>query len=563
MHFNTILLLILSYIPTKITVNYCKVVIFSFVFLATNCFSQKSIRVQKQIEYQIVKWTDHSDIKFLCPENGYFDQLTFQAVYQYKLPFADYEITSFEFNERPLTYNEKKAYSSISFADKYLPSFRKQEQNSTLKNNLLLINCIRSSNGELYLMTDFKAQIVKKINHLKRFKNSTFKNQSVLNNGANWYKLSNFESGIYKVDYNYLISNSIISSEIPSNSIHLFSNNKGLLSPVNDDSRPDDLEQQSIFVFDGGDGLFSQGDYILFYLNGPDRINFDGQNFSHTKHIYSDSAYCFLNIDNSRTPNNLDSVNNFNQTFNQTITKYKDFNYLNEDKLNLLKSGSQWFGDVFDLTNNYIYPFPFNYCTDSSHIKLKLMSKSNYSTAYFYPSIFGVSRIVPINSTGSSYYSDVGRVVIEEFDVLNNPNVPYELTLEYSNNGAPSSKGYLDYIEINCNRELVKDNQDFCFNVLSSSSINYSKVVLDNSSSVDMIWDITDFKDVKNLAFTKSNEELTFLSYSDTLRHFVAVSGFNFQSPTFVKQVSNQNLHGFSNVDMVIISPAGSPLLIF
>jgi hypothetical protein len=81
-------------------------------------------------------------------------------------------------------------------------------------------------------MTDFKAQIVKKINHLKRFKNLTFKNQSVLNNGANWYKLSNFESGIYKVDYNYLISNSIISSEIPSNSIHLFSNNKGLLSQM-------------------------------------------------------------------------------------------------------------------------------------------------------------------------------------------------------------------------------------------------------------------------------------------------------------------------------------------
>ena len=103
-----------------------------------------------------------------------------------------------------------------------------------------------------------------------------------------------------------MVSNSIISAEIPSNSIHLFSNNKGLLNTVNDASRPDDLEQQSIFVFDGGDGLFSQGDYILFYLKGPDRINFDGQNFNHTKNIYSDSAYCFLNIDNSRIPNNLD-----------------------------------------------------------------------------------------------------------------------------------------------------------------------------------------------------------------------------------------------------------------
>ncbi|MEK9619165.1 MAG: hypothetical protein VW078_03595 [Flavobacteriales bacterium] len=371
----------MSYIPTKITVNYCKVVIFSFVFLAINCFSQKSISVQKQIEYHIVKWNDNSDVKFLCPENGYFDQLSFQAVFQYKLPFADYEITSFEFHERPLSYNEKKAYSNVFFADNYLTSFRKQEQNATLKNNLLLINCIRNSNGELYLLTDFKVQIVKKTNLLNRFKNSTFASQSVLNNGSNWFKLSNFESGVYKIDYNYMVTNSIISSEIPSNSIHLFSNNKGLLSPINDDSRPDDLEQQSIFVFDDGDGLFSQGDYILFYLNGPDRINFDGQNFNHTKHIYSDSAYCFLNIDNSRVPNNLDSVNNLSQTSNQTITKFKDFNYLNEDKLNLLKSGSQWFGDVFDLTNIYTYSFPFNFCTDSSHIKLKLMSKSNYSTS--------------------------------------------------------------------------------------------------------------------------------------------------------------------------------------
>jgi hypothetical protein len=247
-------------------VNYCKVVIFSFVFFAINCFSQKSISVQKQIEYQIVKWTDNSDGKFLCPENGYFDQHTYQAVFQLKLPFAEYDVISFEFNERPLSFSEKKAYSNIIFSKKYLHTFRKQEQNATLKNNLLLIDCIRNFNGELYLITDFKAQIVTKTHLLNRFKKSTFANQSVLNNGANWFKLSNFESGVYKIDYNYLIINSIINAEIPSNSIHLFSNNKGLLSAVNDDSRPDDLEQQTIFVFDSGNGLFSQRVYILFYL---------------------------------------------------------------------------------------------------------------------------------------------------------------------------------------------------------------------------------------------------------------------------------------------------------
>ena len=126
----------------------------------------------------------------------------------------------------------KKKHTPMFFADNYLTSFRNQKQNATHKNNLLLINCIRNSNGELYLLTDFKVQIVKKTNLLNRFKNSTFASQSVLNNGSNWFKLSNFESGVYKIDYNYMITNSIISSEIPSNSIHLFSNNKGLLSEL-------------------------------------------------------------------------------------------------------------------------------------------------------------------------------------------------------------------------------------------------------------------------------------------------------------------------------------------
>ena len=85
--------------------KYCKVVIFSFVFLATNCFSQKSFSVQKQIEYQFVKRVENSNKNFLCPKNGYFDQFTFQAIFQLKLPFADYEIISFDFKERPLTFN--------------------------------------------------------------------------------------------------------------------------------------------------------------------------------------------------------------------------------------------------------------------------------------------------------------------------------------------------------------------------------------------------------------------------------------------------------------------------
>ena len=255
----------------------------------------------------------------------------------------------------------------------------------------------KTSCNQLYLITDIRISLQKFPVRNYRTKSSSFTNQSVLSDGTSWFKLRNQQPGIYKIDYNFLINNSIIDGNIPSNNIHLFSNNVGLLNLVNNDSRPDDLKQQSIFINDGGDGLFSSGDYILFYLNGPDKINWDGQNFYHTKHIYSDSAYCFLNISSSKILEQLDSINDNNQIFDQTINKFKDFKFLNQDKINLLKSGSQWFGDVFDLTNVFTYPFSFNDCIDSSHIKLKLMSKSNYSSAYFFPSIFNENLSVTIS----------------------------------------------------------------------------------------------------------------------------------------------------------------------
>lgn len=535
--------------------KYYKLLIFIFLipFLG---ITQNNLEIQKKITYNKISWTKNSEKNLLCPENGYFDQTNFQPVYQTKISSEKYTITSFEFSERKLNYEEKKTYLGLIIDSTYLPIIKLQEQNSEISNQIILINCLRYHNNELYLLTSFSLALEKSSNNQLVKRRTSFLNQSVLSDGSDWYKLSNFNSGIYKIDYNFLLSNSIISSPIESNSIHIFSNNNGLLSTVNNNSRPDDLKQQSLYVYDGGDGVFSTGDYILFYLNGSDRINWNGQNFSHTKHTYSDSGYCFLNINQNRVPNNLDSLNNNLQNYSETITKFKDFEYINDDKLNLLKSGSQWFGDVYDLTNVYTYAFPFNNCVDSSHIKLRLMSKSNYSSAYFYPSIFNVNRLVSIASTGASYYADVGKIAVDEFNVVNDPDAPFELRLEYSNNGAPSSKGYLDYIEVNCIRELRVDNQQFDFYLPASNSLNsFSKINIQNSSSVDMVWDISNLFDVKNIVFQKTLDSLSFNSSLDTLRHFIAVTGNSFPYPKFEKNVMNQNLHSFSNVDMIIITP--------
>ena len=44
----------------------------------------------------------------------------------------------------------------------------------------------------------------------------------------------------------------------------------------NSKQRTDDLIENAIFISGGNDNSFDPGDYILFYAEGPDRINADG-----------------------------------------------------------------------------------------------------------------------------------------------------------------------------------------------------------------------------------------------------------------------------------------------
>ena len=84
---------------------------------------------------------------------------------------------------------------------------------------------------------------------------------------------------------------------------------------------------------------------------------------------------------------------------------------------------------------------------------------------------------------------------------------------------------------------------------------NFSNIIVKNASSVEMIWDISNLQEVKNIIFQKTADTLSFNILLDSLKHFIAVSGNNFPYPKFEKQVQTQNLHAFNDVDMMIVSP--------
>jgi hypothetical protein len=87
----------------------------------------------------------------------------------------------------------------------------------------------------------------------------SYSSSSKLSSGV-WFRIAVTSDGIYRIDYSKLKQ---LGLENPSNP-RIFGNNTGQLSYYNDAPKPDDLKELSILTFTGSDGIFNDGDYLLF-----------------------------------------------------------------------------------------------------------------------------------------------------------------------------------------------------------------------------------------------------------------------------------------------------------
>ena len=113
-----------------------------------------------------------------------------------------------------------------------------------------------------------------------------------------WYKIAVKQTGVYKIDLAFLNSLGINTSSLASNSIRLYGNGGRMVPEENADPRIDDLEENAVWIEDGGDGVLNGADYILFFSEGVDYWLKDSvnQRFNHRKNLYSDKAFYYLTI---------------------------------------------------------------------------------------------------------------------------------------------------------------------------------------------------------------------------------------------------------------------------
>ena len=112
---------------------------------------------------------------------------------------------------------------------------------------------------------------------------------SVFSEGK-WFKISTNKTGIYMLDYSSISSLGVAVNNLQISSIKLYGNGGGMLPKLNSDFRHNDLVENAINIYDSNNnGVFENGDYILFYGQSPHTWKYDAQTslFKHDTHLFS------------------------------------------------------------------------------------------------------------------------------------------------------------------------------------------------------------------------------------------------------------------------------------
>ncbi|MEI6853977.1 MAG: type IX secretion system sortase PorU, partial [Bacteroidota bacterium] len=387
-------------------------------------------------------------------------------------------------------------------------------------------------------------------------KSHLFAANSVLKNG-DWYKFDIYQSGIHVITYNDLLTLGLDPTTIDPRNIRIYGNGGMMLPENNAAFMNDDLVENAIFVSGENDGSFNNGDYILFYAKGPNYWIADTANkvYKHQKNKYSESSTYFITA-SLGSGKRIQTVSSLPQSADYTVSEFDDFAFHELDSLNLIKSGREFYGEVFDVNTSYTFPFSFPNVVPSSIMKLKtnLLARSvGYSTYYrVFANSTTVINNVTIGACSSSYTGIYANQGLGEASISPNNNV--NVRIDYYKGANASAKGWLDYVELNAHRYLSFVAGQMPFRNMSSIGKGVSEFVVGNTNSDVTIWNVTNFLEPQRIEVVQNGSNAQFRIRTDSLLEFVAFDATSFYSITPIGKISNQNLHGLPQTDMVIVS---------
>jgi hypothetical protein len=383
---------------------------------------------------------------------------------------------------------------------------------------------------------------------------------SVLSSGT-WFRFYVVKSGVYIINRRFLEELGINTTFLNPKKIKIYGSG-GKMAPLNNNVfYPLDLEENAIQVVGENDGIFNESDYILFYGEGVDNWSEENQT---NINLYSNKAYYYINIDGSNGKR-MTTFTEPNDSPTVTLTTYDDYHFHEVDLTNIGRLGRVWFGE--DFSNDDDQSFVFNIPNISTATPISVRIHNGAKS-------FAQTRFnIKLNDQNLGSGQVVLAAIDEGIEASNAtlfataPASPLiNINLKYDNNGVPTSRGYLNYINIKCKSSLRGFGKQYRFEYsLAASNTGVVSYQFTNANNIKEIWDITDIYNVSRF----QNNNLSNFSFKATLgveKKYIVYDANDLYTPLKDAQtrVFNQNLKGtifknsqgnFQDVDYLIITP--------
>jgi hypothetical protein len=380
---------------------------------------------------------------------------------------------------------------------------------------------------------------------------------SVLATGT-WHAVAVESRGVYKITYDDFRKMGF-NVPINANNIKVFGNVGGMLPQALNISRPFELRENAIFV-SGTDETFDKGDFILFFAEGPDRVQYDvnRQVFAYENNLYSDKNFYFITVA-SDEGKRIDTQPTVEGTY-PIIQQYDDYMYHESDERNLLSSGREWYGERFNFDEQRKFNFEVGNIVPNSPVKMvsDVVGQSYGPTSF---NLFWNGASLPKQEISQIPNTQYGVKGVHKRDtiILNSDDVNASLTatqvIAYQFNRATSgaSAGFLDFFLVNIKRKLALYGHQTLFCSYESLS---QPVTTFNVSDVNVncsIWNITKPDNPRQVGYTLGGNVASFSDHSNELQEYI-IFGNNIPSPEFAGKIENQNLLSMGPQDFLIIS---------
>jgi hypothetical protein len=383
--------------------------------------------------------------------------------------------------------------------------------------------------------------------------------RSVLNQG-DWYKIGVAESGVYKLDKAALRGMGLDVASLNPNNLHLYGNSMGILPQPNAAKRPDDLAENNILFKGNTNNTLEDDEYFLFYSPGAHTWQAQGGIFRHRNNIYTDTTFYFVSV-NTAAGLRVPTAPALTATASTpTINTFIYRNFHERDQVNLLHSGRNWVGEGFRVGGKQTITFSgLNDLVAGAPIRVITSVVASSATANSFQLTLNEAALdnLPVAERFTADFSPIASIATStRQQALATPATELRIGLTY-NSGDANASGYLDYIEINAERQLRMSGSQLEFrslaNIAAGARNRYQLAALPADAQV---WDVTDPRRPVARPLEAGG---SFVTPADTLREYVALqpSG-TFATPRYFGKIANQNLHALNldgRLDLVIVAP--------